>query len=99
MEVTARYEIQKVLGFCSTKKLGEMLGWFGIWHAGRWCKASENRGECLTWLFESIAKQGCEDANYLWDPDLNKEHEELRAFINKELVMVPDGGKHEMHPV
>lgn len=76
-----------------------MLGWFGIWHAGRWCKASENRGECLTWLFESIAKQGCEDANYLCDPDLNKEHEELRAFINKELVMVPDRGKHEMHPV
>lgn len=50
------------------------------------------------WLFESsIAKLGCEDAKYLWEPDLNKMSEELKAFVNKDTVMVHDGEKHKTH--
>lgn len=37
------------------------------------------------WLFESsITKQGCEDAKYLWEPDLKKMSGELKAFVNKD---------------
>lgn len=51
------------------------------------------------WMFESsIAKQGCEDAKYLWEPDLNNMSEELKAFVNKDTVMVHDGEKHKAHP-
>ena len=50
-------------------------------------------------MFESsIAKQGCEDAKYSSDPDLNTESEELKAFVNKDTVMAHDGGKHKPHP-
>lgn len=57
------------------------------------------RSLCLTWLSESsVAKQDCKDAKYLWDPDLNKEHEELKAFVNKDPVMAFDGGKPKARP-
>lgn len=50
-------------------------------------------------MFEaSVAKQGCEDVKDLWKPDLNKISEELKAFVNKDTVMVHDGEMHKTHP-